>query len=155
MKRKEREISEIGEIESILKKADVCRIAMSNDDVPYMVTMNFGYSGSRSRRLWFHCAAKGRKLDMIRKNNLVCFELDTDHQLQGGEKACDFGMKYSSVVGWGRMEILTNNNEKIEGLNHIMAHYSDRTGFSYRQETLDKTVVLRLDILEISGKAKR
>ncbi|MDP4222450.1 MAG: pyridoxamine 5'-phosphate oxidase family protein [Bacteroidota bacterium] len=155
MKKKEREISEIGEIESIVKKADVCRVAMSNNDVPYIVTMNFGYSDRISRRLWFHCAAEGRKLDMIRKNNLVCFELDTDHQLFGGEKACDFGMKYSSVVGWGRIEILTDNNEKIEGLNYIMAHYSDRTGFSYRQETLDKTVVLRLDIIEMSGKAKR
>ncbi len=152
MKRKDREVSDAGSIRSIIKKADVCRVAMSNDDIPYIVTLNFGYSEDFPKRLWFHCASEGKKLDMIRKNNLVCFEVDTDHRLYTGEKACDFGMKYRSVVGWGKMEIITDEDEKIEGLNHIMAHYSRRTEFSYRKETLGKTIVLRLDIEEMSGK---
>ena len=61
---------------------------------------------------------------MIRKNNYVCFEMDTDHQiLTAGEKGCDWGMKYRSVVGYGNISIITEKNAKTAGLNCIMKHY--------------------------------
>jgi len=55
-------------------------------------------------------------------------------------------MSYRSVVGWGKIEIITDDKEKKQGLNHLMSHYSDRDDFSYEKEILDKTIVLRLDI---------
>ena len=81
MRRNEREVSEIAVIEEIIKKADVCRIALAVDNIPYIVTMNFGYTSTPEQVLFFHCANEGRKLDMIRKNNLVCFEMDIEHNL--------------------------------------------------------------------------
>ena len=47
--------------------------------------MNFGYVGGIEKRLYFHCANEGRKLDMIGKNNYVCFEMDSDHRLIEGK----------------------------------------------------------------------
>ena len=79
--------------------------------------MNFGYSGGAEKKLFFHSAGDGRKIDMIRKNNHVCFEMDTDHDLKSGREACDFSMKYSSVVGWGDIFIVSDDEERREGLN--------------------------------------
>lgn len=154
MRRKERETSDIQVIEEIIRKSDVCRLALANSDIPYIVTMNFGYTDGPERRLYFHCAKEGKKLDMIRKNNYVCFEMDTDHQLYKGIKGCEWNMKYSSVVGFGKISVLKDRDAKIEGLNCIMAHYSDRKGFSYDEKILEMTIILRLDIQEMTGKRK-
>jgi len=99
MRKQEREITDIAEIEAVINRADVCRIALADGNIPYIVTMNFGYSGGHHRKLYFHCAREGRKLDMIRKNNYACFEMDIDHQIVKSDKACDLSMKYKSVVG--------------------------------------------------------
>lgn len=152
MRKKEREIKNMAEIESIIQKADVCRIALTNDGIAYIVTMNFGYSGGVEKCIYFHCATGGRKLEMIRKNNYACFEMDIDHYIYEGSRACDFGMGYKSVVGWGRMVITSNNEEKKRGLDVIMAHYSGSTGFTYNPVTLEKMLILRLDITEMTGK---
>jgi nitroimidazol reductase NimA-like FMN-containing flavoprotein (pyridoxamine 5'-phosphate oxidase superfamily) len=152
MRRKEREITDIREIEDIISTADVCRIALANNNVPYMVTMNFGYEGEGKKKLFFHCAREGRKLEIISKNNYVCFEFDVDHDLYKGRTACDFGMRYRSVVGYGRVVIVTDNDEKKQGLNALMLHYAKGKKFTYKQSALDKMLLLRLDILEMRGK---
>jgi uncharacterized protein len=152
MRKKDKELTEISEIESIISVTDVCRIAFANDNTPYIVTMNFGYVGGKNSCLFFHCANEGRKLEMIRRNNYVCFEIDTDHEMYKGEMGCDWGMKYRSVVGYGKIFIVQDADEKIVGLEHIMNHYGGSGIYSFDEKKLAKTTVLRLDISEISGK---
>ncbi len=152
MRKEEKEITDIVEIESIIQSADVCRVAMADGNIPYIVTMNYGYAGGSEMRIYFHCAREGRKLEMIRKNNYVCFEMDNDHNLIKGTNSCDFSMKYRSVVGYGIISIIDDEEERIKGLNCIMSHYSDSPSFSYNKELLEKTTVLCLEIKEISGK---
>jgi nitroimidazol reductase NimA-like FMN-containing flavoprotein (pyridoxamine 5'-phosphate oxidase superfamily) len=114
--------------------------------------MNFGYVGGDDKKLYFHCATEGRKLEMIRKNSFVCFEFDTDHNLYKGPNACDYGMHYRSVVGYGKMTIITDDNEKRLGLDSVMSQYSKGKEFSYKQHDLERMLLLRLDILEMTGK---
>jgi uncharacterized protein len=154
MRRKDRQIKDINDIESIISHSDVCRVAFADKNTPYIVTMNFGYAGGDHPCLYFHCAPEGRKMEMIRKNNYVCFEMDTDHEIYTGEKGCDWGMKYSSVVGFGKISVLKDRDTKIEGLNCIMAKYSDRRDFSYDEQILERTIILRLDIQNMDGKRK-
>ena len=152
MRRNEKEITDIIEIEAVISSADVCRIAMANDNIPYMVTMNFGYVSGVEKRLYFHCAREGRKLEMIRKNNYVCFEFDTNHNLYKNTTACDFGMNYRSVVGYGKMIVITDDQEKRAGLDAIMSQYSKEKDYTFRQTSLDKMLLLRLDVLTMTGK---
>ena len=153
MRRKEREITDLQELKAIINNCDVCRVAFADDNVPYIVTMNFGYSVGDGK-IYFHCAREGRKIEMIRKNNYVCFEMDTNHILYDSIKACDFGMSYSSIVGFGYITIVKDPVERISGLNQIMSHYTSKKEFSYKQDALEKTMVLRLDIKEMTGKKK-
>ena len=159
MRRNDREISGIHEVEEIIRKADVCRIAFANNDIPYIVAMNFGYDNDSGETLFFHCSNEGKKLDMIRKNNYVCFEMDIEHQIyvrkgRDDRNGCNWGMKYKSVVGYGTISIITEKEAKKKGLDCIMKHYGDENEYIYDEKVLANTTVLRLDINEMTGKKK-
>jgi uncharacterized protein len=152
MRRDERNISDIQLIEDIIKKADVCRIALANGNIPYIVALNFGYTLSPENRLYFHCASEGKKLEMIKENSYACFEMDIDHAIYSGMKGCDWGMKYSSVVGYGHISIITGKEDRMYGLNCIMRHYGGEKEYSFDDKVLERTTILRLDITEMTGK---
>ena len=154
MRRKDRQIKDIRDLELIISQSDVCRIAFADNNLPYIVTMNFGYSGGDNPAFYFHCAGEGKKLEMMRKNNFVCFELDTDHEIYEGENGCDWGMKYSSIVGYGKISVLEEQESRIHGLDCIMSHYSHRKEFTYDERVLGNTTILRLDIEKMTGKRK-
>lgn len=154
MRRNDREISNTQEIEEIIGKADVCRIALSDNNIPYIVPMNFGYTSDPEQTLFFHCANAGKKLDMIRKNNYTCFEMDVDHLLHKAKKACDWGMRYSSIIGYGYITIVTEKETKIKGLDCIMTHYGGKEEYFYNEKVLEQTTILRLKIMEMTGKTK-
>jgi uncharacterized protein len=155
MRRKDREIKEVSILESIISNSDVCRIAFADNNLPYIVTLNFGYTGGDHPHFFFHCANVGKKLEMLKKNNYVCFELDTEHELYTGENGCDWGMKFSSIVGYGKITRVEDKEERIKGLDCIMSHYSDKEKFSYDENVLENTMILRLDVEEMTGKRKK
>ena len=153
LRRQDRQIKERSEIEAIISKCDVCRIAFADNNAPYIVTMNFSYL-PELQCLYFHSAKEGRKIDMIAKNNYVCFEMDTGHVLIKAEKECDWGMKYSSIVGYGKLHIVDDHAERKIGLDAIMSHYANHNNFTYNDIIFKNTAILRLDIEEITGKRK-
>ncbi len=153
MRRKDREITDSAVLKPILDAADVCRIAFAGEE-PYMVAMNFGYVWNEKLLLYFHCAKQGRKLELIRNNGRVCFQLDTDHKLMQGETACHWGMGYKSIVGYGTISIVEAIQEKRIGLDAIMRHYCFEGEPSYEKSIFDETAVLRLEVSEMTGKAK-
>jgi len=148
MRRKEKEITDLKEIEKILQESTVCRLAMVDEDKPYMVPLNFGY---RDGYLFFHSAKEGRKIDVIQKNPNVCFEVDQLIKFKKAKTACDWGVEYKSVIGSGRAQLLDKLDEKIAALNVIMSHYSDRV-FDYPDEALEKTLVFKVKIDRMTGK---
>ena len=152
MRRKEREITENELITEIISSADVCRIAFADGNTPYIVTMNFGYSGGEKPGIYFHCAPEGRKIEMMKKNSHVCFQMDTDHRLTSGARGCDWGMKYKSVVGYGRLSVVEKDEERKEGLNLIMNQYGGSGKYDYDQKIFARTTILHLEITEISAK---
>ncbi len=155
MRRADRQIGDVAEMQDILQKADACRLALVDDGEPYAVVLNYGYEFSGGLpTLYFHCAKAGRKLDIIRKKPDACFVVDCDHELIGGPDGCDWGMKFRSVVGRGPVEILSDGAERKRGLDLLMAHYAGRSDFAYQDEVFAHTEVLRLRAVEITGKKK-
>jgi len=148
MRRKDREITDLGEIEDIIEKAIVCRIGLAEGNEPYVVPVCFGYERGA---LYFHGAGVGRKIDMLKKNNRVCFEIDGDVGVRSAEKACNFSLKYRSVIGVGRAYILNKEEEKARALNVIMKHYSGRE-FSYTKKDLDSVLVWKIEVESLTGK---
>lgn len=150
MRRKEKEIAAKADLESILEKAAVCRLGMAADGEPYVVPLCFGY---RDGALFFHSASRGRKVEILGRNPRVCFEVDIDAKIVRGAGACDWGMRYQSVVGFGTAVEITDPDEKRAALDVIMAHYAEAgESFQYPQSGLRKTTVFRVDVRRMTGK---
>ncbi len=149
MRRKDKEIKGIAEIESIIDKSMVCRLALADENRPYIVPMCFGY---KNKSLYFHSANKGKKLEILKKNNLVCFEFDIDYETVKADKACDWTMKYKSVIGYGKAIFIQEFESKCRALDIIMQHYSNKK-FVYPEANVKNTIVIKVEIEHMTGKA--
>ena len=152
MRREEREIRDQAEIRAIMKEALVCRLGLSDEGTPYVVPMNFGLG---ENCLYLHCAREGRKLDIIRKNDRVCFEMDLLREIKQSPTACGWGARYESVIGFGRAVLVENPHEKRvgPGPDHGTLRRARRPS-PIADETLAKTAVIRIDIESVTGKRR-
>ena len=149
MRKKQQEITDARIIEDILSQGSLCRLAMAVDNEPYLLPFNYGY---RDRTIYIHSAREGKKLDILKKNPRVCFEVEGHAELVTGEKACDWTTQYRSVVGHGDVEIITHLPEKEEGLRIIMRHNGMSGDISFKRKAVDACVILKISIQEVSGK---
>jgi Predicted flavin-nucleotide-binding protein len=155
MRRKDRQVTELNQIIEIIERCDVCRIALSEDNRPYIVPMNFGYELiDDSIVIYMHCANEGKKLDILKKNNLVCFEMDCKHELITGATACNCSMNYQSVIGNSEAEIVTNSEEKIHALNQIMKKYTHKNDYTFEEKHLNAVTVVKLVSSDFTAKRK-
>ena len=148
MRRKDKEITDTEEIERIIKRAISCRIGLVDNDEPYVVPVCFGYERNA---LYFHGALEGRKVELIKKNKKICFEIDTDVKVVRSEEPCKWAMKYRSVIGVGRAHILESDEEKSHGLRLIIRQYSGDK-FNFSKLEVDSVLVVRVEIESITGK---
>lgn len=156
MRRKDRELCSTDEIEDVLRCGKIAQVAFIDNNQPYIVTMNYGYINSDNEiKLYFHSANEGRKIDCINNNPDVCFTIAICDPFVAGEKACNYGMKYRSVVGYGKIRIVDDMNEKIAGLNLLMNQYTGKSNWEYDDEMLKRTTVTCIDVQSISGKQKK
>jgi nitroimidazol reductase NimA-like FMN-containing flavoprotein (pyridoxamine 5'-phosphate oxidase superfamily) len=155
MRRKDREIVNIEEKIEIINKCKVCRIGLSENNNPYIIPLNYGYSFENNiLTLFFHSAKEGKKIDII-KNNKACFEIDCDTKLIEGERACNYGYIFKSIIGFGEIIILENKEEKNKGLNKIMKHQTGREiNYDFTDEELKNVLVYKMEVKEFTGKQK-
>jgi nitroimidazol reductase NimA-like FMN-containing flavoprotein (pyridoxamine 5'-phosphate oxidase superfamily) len=145
----EREIKDRAVILSIIEEAQVCRVAFSAGDKPYIVPMNFGY---RDNCLYFHGATEGKKLDMIRQNNEACFEIDiNDEIVKATGRLCSWTTKYRSVIGFGKAFIINNWREKSAALNVITRHYG-ADAYAFTEKDVEPLTIIKIEISSMTGK---
>ena len=148
MRRTDKEITDRVEIESIIHRSLVCRLGMVDEDRPYVVPLCFGY---QDNTLYFHSAIQGRKIDILRRNNKVCFEFDIDSQPVKADNPCEWGMNYKSVIGFGKAYLVDDDATKRAALDIIMRQYSDGA-FDYPKNKIKNTLVIRVEIEQMTGK---
>lgn len=147
LRRKDKEIIDSGEIEEVIKKAIVCRLGLVDRDEAYIVPVNFGYERNA---IYFHSALEGRKIELIKKNNKVCFEIDTDVGVEKTDRS-NCSVTYRSVIGTGRAYILETDEEKLRGLKVIMRQCAGGE-YAFSEERLDSVLVVEIKIESITGK---
>lgn len=153
MRRKDREITDYGKMLEIVKACDCCRIGLLDENGAYIVPLNFGYDAKEEDLiLYFHGAGEGKKIDLIRTQDTVSFEMDTKHMLVEKDSSCGYSFLFQSIMGRGRIEILQDKAEKIHGLELVMAHYSDKTDWEFPEQMVRRTAVLKLTVTEWSCK---
>ncbi|MFN8207846.1 MAG: pyridoxamine 5'-phosphate oxidase family protein [Bacteroidales bacterium] len=149
MRRKDREITDPEVVRKILTEALICRLALMDEGEPYIVPLNFGYEDPF---LYFHSAPAGRKIDILKRNNRVCFEIESEVSVTEGPEACDYTTQYRSVIGYGKVELLSDPEAIRAGLDVIM-HQHGRVGKNnYKEQYMGHMLVLRLQIEQLSCK---
>ena len=154
MRRKDREVTNRADLEQILQSCQVCRLGLVDGDQPYIVPLNYAYDWQgENPAIYVHCATVGYKLDLLAKNNRVCVEVDTDHQLIAAEAAADYSYAYSSFIGFGRALLLTEDADKRYGLQLLMQQIVGEGEYPL-PENLDNVAVLRIELDSFSGKRR-
>ncbi len=152
MTRRERQIFDIDKILEILDKSKVVHVGMVDGDEPYVVPMNYGYTYENEKlTIWLHGATTGRKLDIIRKNPKVFFEMECDLIPFDGNVACNYGISYSSVMGKGIATIVEDSEEKQKGLKVLMKTQVNKD-FDFNEKLASVVAIIKIEVSEFTAK---
>lgn len=154
MRRKDREVTELSQLEEIIKQCDCIHLGLLDGDYPYVVPMNFGYERTGEQfTFYMHAASEGKKLSLIAANPKASFCMDTGHGLVKGEVPCSWSFRYESVMGQGEITLVQDPEEKRRGLQTVMEHYSgSKEQVEFPDAMLNRVVILKLNAKNITGK---
>ena len=152
MTKRERQVTGPKQILEILDKGKVLHLGLCVDNEPYVVPMNYGYRMEAGKlTLYLHSAVKGKKLDMIRANPRVFFSIDCDRMPFAGDKPCQYGLVYSSVMGRGTAAIVEDVEEKQQAMTCLMKTQTGRE-FDFDAPLVSIVSVIRIDVAEYTAK---
>jgi nitroimidazol reductase NimA-like FMN-containing flavoprotein (pyridoxamine 5'-phosphate oxidase superfamily) len=153
MRRAKKEIRERSVIEELLRTCPVGRLGTTAPDGwPMVKPLNFVYLNSR---IYFHTAKEGEKIDHIRRDDRVCFEVDQPIAYVRGAKddPCKAEYLYRSVIIQGRAALVDNEQERREALSALMRKYQPEGGYGdFLPAKLSITGVVRIEIERMTGK---
>lgn len=154
MRRKDREITDFDRKLAVLQRCEVLHLGLSDDAAPYVVPLNFGVRAEDgSVSLYFHCAASGRKLDLLRKNPRISFAADRVLRLVSAERPCDWTMKYECAMGEGTAALVEDPAEKSEGMLCILRHYGYEGGAEFPSPMMERTAIFRIRVSSFTAKS--
>ena len=156
MRRKDKEISDVSGKMAIVAKCKICRLGLSENNYPYVIPLNYGYTYENEKlTLFFHSAKEGKKIRIIQNNNNACFEIDCDGKLIEEGKPCDYGYEFKSIIGIGKIILLETDTEKANGLMYIMKHQTGKeTEYSFTEDELNNVCVYKMAVDKFTGKQK-
>jgi len=139
MRRIHSEITDPKEIQRILSLTNIGRLATNGKDgYPYITPVNFiSFEGN----IYFHCAPKGEKLDNIRLDSHVCFEVDVPLSYLGigfdpNRPTCHLHQFYHCVIIRGSASIVKNSKLKVAVLNVMIAKHEGNEDFEPVNENM-------------------
>lgn len=154
MRRSDREITDKEEIIEVMRRCDVCRLALNGEGYPYILPLNFGMEVSGDTvTLYFHGAQSGRKYELMERDSRAGFEMDCAHRLVMDEEKGMCTMEYESVIGRGRLSVVPEE-EKYDALCRLMRQYYPE-GKAFNQGAIPRTKVFRLTVEEMTGKRRK
>jgi len=151
LRRKERGMKTSREMELLLERMPVGRLAVTTEEGPYIVAVNYlFFAGS----IYFHSGMAGRKMDALRADPRVCFMVDEIGPRVLWEQGCGISQIYKSVVCFGKVEFLEGQAEKRAILEKMAQKYlpSPYPISPMKDENIKKTAVVRIIIDSMSGK---
>jgi nitroimidazol reductase NimA-like FMN-containing flavoprotein (pyridoxamine 5'-phosphate oxidase superfamily) len=141
------------QIEELFLRADVGRLGtFSSDGFPYVLPMHFVYFDNK---IYMHGLPKGKKIDNIKFNSNVCFEIDEMLSLlyEGVEDPCDVNTEFNSIIVEGKASLVSDFDEKLKALSMIVSKFTPHLIAKELPEKMIKvTAVIRIDIINYVGR---
>ena len=156
MRRKDREVTDKAKIQEVIDKCTCCRLGFNDNGEVYIVPMLFGYDkDGDDYTFYFHSAHEGRKLNIIKENPNVGFEMETGVEIREAKYACGFTAAFQSIVGNGVIELVEDPQEKIHGLERIMHQSSGRSDWGFTERMVTIVTVFKLKVTKMSCKENK
>ncbi|MBD5481650.1 MAG: pyridoxamine 5'-phosphate oxidase family protein [Lachnospiraceae bacterium] len=153
MRRNDREVTDLMKIENIISRCTCCRIGFHDDGEVYIVPLSFGYEAKGDTYIfYFHGAKEGRKIDLIKKNPMVGFEMDTNYALNEADLACGHSARFQSIIGNGVVSIVSEIEEKKLGLSLLMEHHTGKQNWDFDEKMVNAAAVFKLEVTKMSCK---
>lgn len=149
MRRKKQQLTEAECIE-ILERNTSGVLAVSGDDnYPYAVPLSYV---SDPKKIYFHCAKSGHKLDAIRRNCKASFcVIDQDLVIPA-----EYTTYFRSVIVFGKMRVIQDEQEKRTAIEKLAIKYAPDDSVAGRQQAIEKEwaplCVLEMSIEHMTGK---
>ena len=155
MRRSDREVTDIEQIEMILAACKTCRLAMVDNGQPYVIPLSYGYAiSSDTLTLYFHSAKEGRKIRILHENSAVCFEISSEGEpVHAAETPCNSGYYYSCVHGFGRAQFIDDMKEKCSALTLLTKHQANIDA-DFTSAQADSVCVFKVVSADFTGKMK-
>ena len=146
MTRRELEVKDMNEIRMILDESKVMHLGLVDEGMPYIVPMNYGYVMEEGKlTLYLHSSVKGYKLDVMAKNPLCCFEMETGLEPFEGDVACKYGIAYWSLMGRGKISFVEDVEENKQAMTILMRTQTAKE-FEFNDKLVGVVTVLRIDV---------
>ena len=137
------------EIEQVLKAGVIGHLASHADDRTYIVPISYAYDGTY---VYGH-THEGLKVNMMRKNPMVCFEVDDTRDMAN----------WKSVIAWGDFEELPKGARRKKALRQLLnrqlppnhsetVELSDEFPFMPEDTNTIEGVVFRIKLEEKTGR---
>lgn len=154
MTKREREVTDLEQIRGFLDRGKVLHLGLCDGDQPYVVPLNYGYTMEQGTLTFYmHGAVRGYKYEVMEKNPKASFSIECDVQPFPGKVACQYGTSYSSVLGKGTVEILTDVEEKERALSLFMKTQTGKD-FEFSEKLVSIVNVMKLTVSEYSAKQR-
>lgn len=144
-------IEDRNEIEEVIRACKTCYVAMAENDVPYLLPMNFAIEGNT---VILHSAQSGRMWDTLKKNPKVCINWTLGEELawQNEKVGCSYRVKSKSVLVEGEVEFVDDYDEKYRLSQVFMSQYSTLE-FQFSKPAVVNVGIIKVHIKTISGKS--
>ena len=153
MRRQDRAVTDPEKIQAVIDGCEICRLGFCDQGKPYVVPVNFGHAVENGQHVfYFHGAAEGRKVDLIRQTGRACIEMEEGYQLKPAEQACRYTAAFRSVIGEGSVREVTDPEEKKAGLTAILRQSTGQDQWTYGPAMLAEVCVCRLDVETLACK---
>lgn len=150
MRRKDKEVTSREWMFSVLRRGLYAEIALAGTDgAPYVLPMSYGFDDGH---LFIHGAMAGMKIDLLRQNPRVCFNILAKAELyRNPDDPSNVSFEFESVTGFGTARFVEDTEEKLAATRLLMEHYG--APMNARLEAkLKATCVIAIDIEEMTGK---
>jgi len=154
MRRKDREVKDKNEIEKIISQCKTCHVSMVDDkSIPYIVPLSYGYKFLKDNtlELYFHSALEGKKIDVLKKNNNVCFEMSYEGEPVHSEIPCNSGYYFASIIGYGKVIFIHDISKKCDALSIMFKHQTGKD-FIFNSSHCEDICVYKIVSTEFTGK---
>jgi nitroimidazol reductase NimA-like FMN-containing flavoprotein (pyridoxamine 5'-phosphate oxidase superfamily) len=140
-------------INNVLSSQVVGRLACTDGNIPYIVPVTYFFNGDYI----YGQTQEGKKLEILRKNKKVCFEVDLMMDMRN----------WQSVIVFGDFEELTESEAKIAKelfFNHFYNMQTSSTIHGFQHQLDDKTkksndnlrhIMYRIKPIKVTGRFEK